>query len=415
MARGQLGRFLDTLRRVPGSPDDGAADGPLLERFASGNDGAAFAALLRRHGLLVWGVCRRTLGDGPDAEDAFQATFLVLARKARSVRRRDSVRSWLYGVASRVAVRARQARARRPGYERRARTPTPADPADSAAGAELRAVLDEEIARLPDRYRLPLVLCYLHGRTNDEAAEELGCPRGTVATRLARARERLRGRLLRRGVALSASGATLATPEVVPPSLFAATAEAVSAQAAGRAVAAPIATLTEGVLRAMYVAKLRTAAAVVVAVGILTAGAGAWGYAALAQPPAGTSSAAASLLAAAPVPAERTPERVKELMKERREAASEEFRARKAEFENGRGTLDQLLESAERLLKAELEMSTTRGARVEARKAHLEHLKEFLRVITERFKAGHTGVADFARSRYAALEAEIDLEREKAR
>ena len=411
MARGQLGRFLDTLRRVPGNSGDAAADGPLLERFASRNDGAAFAALLRRHGPLVWGVCRRTLGDGPDAEDAFQATFLVLARKARSVRRRDSVRSWLYGVASRVAVRARQARARRPGYERQARPPAPADPADAAAGAELRAVLDEEIARLPDRYRLPLVLCYLHGRTNDEAAEELGCPRGTVATRLSRARERLRGRLLRRGVALSAGGAALAVPEVVPPTLSAATAEAVSAQAAGRAIASPVATLTEGVLRAMYVAKLRTAAAVVVAVGILAAGAGAWGYAALAQPPAQPRAKEAP----APAPPDKAKEKMQALLKDRKTAAEEWHRARYAEFLAGRGTLDDTLESAGALVKSQLDLARDKADRVAAREAHLERMTEVAKVTHERFRTGRVGVADYSQTRYAALEAEIELEREKAK
>src|SRR5262249_53529694 len=151
-------------------------DADLLERFAVRGDEAAFEALVRRFGPMVLGVCRRILGDAHDAEDAFQATFLALAKKARGVRKRGAVGSWLYGVAYRTASRARADAAGRQSRERQAPLPPAADPVQEAIRHDLQAVLDEEMNRLPKKYRSPLVLCYLEGRTNAEAARELGCP-----------------------------------------------------------------------------------------------------------------------------------------------------------------------------------------------------------------------------------------------
>src|SRR5262249_48128930 len=155
-------------------------------------------ALVRRHGPLVLGVCRRVLRDRHAAEDAFQATFLILLRRARSLDRRGSVASWLYTVAYHVALRARADAARRPPPAR----PVPQPP--EAGWADLQPVLDEELGRLPDSYRAVVVLCYLEGKTNVEAARLLGWPVGTVKGRLARARDLLRARLTRRGITLSA-------------------------------------------------------------------------------------------------------------------------------------------------------------------------------------------------------------------
>ena len=186
MARGNLApviRQLCALSVRPGTTDDGS----MLERFAVQGEEAAFQTLVERHGPLVLGVCRRILGDEHDAEDAFQATFLVLARRAGSIRKQSSVASWLYGVALRVASKARVSAARR----RTGQLPTedvPAAPNMDLAVRELRAVLDEELNRLAEKYRAPLVLCYLEGKTKDEAATELGWPTGTVSGRLARAR-----------------------------------------------------------------------------------------------------------------------------------------------------------------------------------------------------------------------------------
>src|SRR5215469_9886075 len=205
----------------------GLSDGALLERFTARGEEAAFEALLQRHGPMVLGVCRRVLGDVHEAEDAFQATFLVLVRSARSVGKAGSVGSWLHGVAHRTALKARAARAARRRHERRvAVMASKADGAD-VAWAELRQVLDEEVGRLPEACRGPFVLCYLEGKTYDEAARLLGCPKGTVSTRLTRARELLRARLTRRGLALSAGLLATALCQgaapAVPPALAAAT------------------------------------------------------------------------------------------------------------------------------------------------------------------------------------------------
>jgi RNA polymerase sigma factor (sigma-70 family) len=186
-------------------------DGQLLAQFLAGREGreAAFRVLLKRHGPMVLGVCRRVLGDAHSADDAFQATFLVLARKAGSLRHHDLLAGWLYGVAHRVSRKAKAQAARRRDVERRAAGPE-AGPAGDPDAAELRTVIDEEIRGLPERYRLPLILCYLEGLHHHEVAQRLGCPVGTVESRLSRARERLRTRLARRGLApTSASLAVL--------------------------------------------------------------------------------------------------------------------------------------------------------------------------------------------------------------
>jgi RNA polymerase sigma factor (sigma-70 family) len=181
---------------------DAAGDGDLLARFAAGRDEAAFRALVERHGGMVYEVCRRVLRDPHEAEDAFQATFLVLAQKAKSLRAPALLANWLYGVAHRVAAKARG--------KMRASTADPVQPADparepalQAAWREVETALDEELSRLPDKYRAPLVLCYLQSKTHEEAAALLDCPPGSMSWLLAKGRELLRRRLKKRGVALS--------------------------------------------------------------------------------------------------------------------------------------------------------------------------------------------------------------------
>jgi RNA polymerase sigma factor (sigma-70 family) len=181
-------------------------DGELLTAFIDHRDGDAFAALVGRHGPMVWGVCRRLL-PAHEAEDAFQATFLVLVRKAATVTPRDLVGNWLYGVARQTALQARRTAARRRAREANvARTP------DSAAtddlGRDLEPILDEEISLLPEHYQSVIVLCDLEGLTRKEAASRLGVPEGSIASRLARARSKLAKRLTKRGVAVSAAALT---------------------------------------------------------------------------------------------------------------------------------------------------------------------------------------------------------------
>jgi RNA polymerase sigma factor (sigma-70 family) len=190
-------------------------DADLLQRFARTQDHRAFREVVRRHGGMVLGTCRRVLGHRQDAEDAFQATFLVLARRAGAILWRESAGPWLHATACRVSLRLRRRRTTRDRTARAGATPSAAPSASaSAAWRELCAVLDGELARLPAHYRAPLVLCYLEGNTVDQAAAALRCPRGTVASRLVRARQLLRRRLARRGIGADAP-ALVALPAVL--------------------------------------------------------------------------------------------------------------------------------------------------------------------------------------------------------
>jgi RNA polymerase sigma factor (sigma-70 family) len=262
-------------------PDGGGmTDGELLARFLSSRDDNALAALVRRHAPMVWGVCCRLLHNHHDAEDAFQATFLVLVRKAADVPR-QAVANWLYGVARQTAVRLRALAAKRGRRETQVLNmpePTVAEVRD----ADWQAVLDEELSRLPDHYRGVIVLYDLEGLTRKEAARQLGIPEGSVASRLARARALLAKRLTRRGVMFS-GGSVAAVLSAgsgsayAPPALVASTIKAASLLAAGRAaggVSAKVAALTEGVVQVMFVTKIKSVLAVVLVVAALAGAAG---------------------------------------------------------------------------------------------------------------------------------------------
>jgi RNA polymerase sigma factor (sigma-70 family) len=283
MSDTNLGQVLRRLRQLAGAPaGEAGSDARLLQRFAANRDEAAFAVLLQRHGPMVLGVCRRVLVREHDAEDAFQATFLVLARKACSIRRGDSVAGWLCEVAQHIAFRARSDAARRRTRESQV-VPMPSAAAEvQAARRELRPLLDEELARLPEGYRLPLVLCYLEGKTNAEAARELGWPPGSISKRLARGRELLRGRLTRRGVTLTAVALSALLGEnasaAVPAALGQAALRLVLLVSAGHEVAgaAPrlIAALANGAMRGMLLARVRTAVVVVLVMTLIATGVG---------------------------------------------------------------------------------------------------------------------------------------------
>jgi RNA polymerase sigma factor (sigma-70 family) len=208
MPSGRTNTIASRFAAGAGESVEAMADEQLLECFLSqGMDGAeaAFKVLVSRHGPMVLGVCRHVLNQHQDAEDAFQATFLVLARKAGSIRDRRVLGRWLYEVAYRIAVRARVNAQRRRSHERQGAEMSATVPEFDAAWSELRPVLHDEISRLPEKYRTPVILCYLEGKTNEEVAQQLKWPVGTVKGRLARAREMLRSRLTRRGLALSAA------------------------------------------------------------------------------------------------------------------------------------------------------------------------------------------------------------------
>jgi RNA polymerase sigma factor (sigma-70 family) len=281
MATGKLSGAIRQVRRTA-FLQDGArmTDGQLLDRFLNQCDEAAFALLMRRHGPMVLGVCRRVLANSHDAEDAFQATFLVLARKAASIRRRELVGNWLYGAAYRAALEAKAARRR----SRETQVNPMPDPEAPAADPwdDLRLALDHELSRLPDKYRVPVILCDLEGRTRREAARLLGVPEGTLSGRLTTAHRKLARRLTRRGITLS--GAALAAVlsqkaacASVPASLGTSTIEAVTAVAAGQGALAPIvstkvAALAEGVVKTMLLSKLKSITIVLAALAVLSGG-----------------------------------------------------------------------------------------------------------------------------------------------
>jgi RNA polymerase sigma factor (sigma-70 family) len=254
------------------------SDGELLERFRRLHEETAFALLLQRHGPMVLGVCRRIVRDAHAAEDAFQATFLVLARRAAGIRKQTSVASWLYGVARRVAAKARVRAARQRSHERQwADLPRP-EPCDQLSWQELCGVLDEEVGRLPEKYRAPVVLCYLQEKTHDQAARELGCPRTSLSSRLDRARALLHERLRRRGIGLSAAALAVvltekATAAPVPALLTLSTVRAALPGATSAAgLSAEVAALVKSGVPGATATRLTTGLAVLVAAGLLAAG-----------------------------------------------------------------------------------------------------------------------------------------------
>ena len=284
MSRSQFTLVLDHIRRlVKAAPDPSAgadlSDQGLLERFVRSRDEAAFAELMRRHAAMVLGVCRRVLSHSQDAEDAFQATFVIFARRASAVR--GSVGAWLHAVAWRAARRLRIQRARRSMQALGSADAIQPDGTAEVTWREVRSVLDEELQRLPEKYRAPLVLCYLEGLTQDEAARRLGWPCGVLRGRLDRGRERLRARLVRRGLGLSAAlfGAALAesatagvpaqvTSELVHDALLVAADPA----AAPTAVSAKVNALATEVTRTMIATNIRSAVLAVVALAVLVGG-----------------------------------------------------------------------------------------------------------------------------------------------
>jgi len=269
------------------------SDGELVELYVSRRDEVAFEALVERHGPMVFQVCRGVLSDPDDAQDAFQATFLVLARRAGSIRKGGSVASWLFGVAGRVAARARVAAARRRKHESGAAAmaarldgglsvPWPAS-AQERHELDRAAALHEELARLPQKYREPVVLCYLEGRTYQDVANQLRWPIGTVKVRLSRARGMLRGRLARRGLGFPAGLAAVglgaeSASAAVSPFLVRATLEAVAKAGTGRLAAGgivpPAVELANKVLRTMTMTMKLKVASAVLAIGMIALGAG---------------------------------------------------------------------------------------------------------------------------------------------
>ncbi len=422
----------------------GMTDGELLERFRTSRDEAgerAFEALVMRHGPMVLGICRNFLVDPSDAHDAFQAVFLVLARRAGAIRKSESVGSWLYGVTVRVAARTRATAIRRRIRERRVLA---AASAAALAGGSPEAiartsaehddgapVVHEEVARLPERYRTPIVLCYFEGLTHDEAAARLSWPVGTVRSRLARARDRLRTRLTRRGVTAPSTIGPLAawliaghSPSTASAAIRAATvasplpvqvptslARAAARVAAGQTLTAdswPAASLAlaDGVLKTMMLKKLTVAACVLLSLGICS-GAGAFLVrSSRAQNPAPAAAPPAKSAAGADAP---KPLEMDALLKALLEAARRRYDAQKSYYEEGRITIDRLVDACRHLEKYESIAAKTDAERSAVRSRLLQLLSDVERREEAERIAGRGTEADAAEARQARLEAEFDM------
>jgi RNA polymerase sigma factor (sigma-70 family) len=279
MANVRLGAVLGQIQRlVLTNGKDGLADSQLLDQFAQFQDQGAFAALVKRYGPMVLRVCRRVLGHHEDAEDAFQASFLILARKAASIRNKEALASWLHGVAYRTAMTAKRGARRRRQYEQRGAPQTHASPAGDLGWSEVQAILDEEVVALPSVFRGAFILCHLEGKSRAEAARALGIKEGTVSSRLSRAQKLLQERLTRRGVVLSTLWSLTALSRnaavaQVPNALVNATIKSAMAFAAGTpgAISVKAVVLAERALQSMLLAKVKVAASTLLVAVLVTA------------------------------------------------------------------------------------------------------------------------------------------------
>jgi RNA polymerase sigma factor (sigma-70 family) len=398
---------------------DRLGDDQLLERFVAGRDRAAFELLLWRHGPMVLGVCRRVLSAAHDAEDAFQATWLTFVKKAGSIVHRAAVGSWLYQVAYRVALRARAARMKRGERESLDLDRLAAASAgDLVETEELGRVLDEEVNRLPARQRAAFVLCCLEGRTGEEAARELGCPPGTVSSRLTRARERLRQRLIRRGLAPAAAlGGTMAgdawsspVSALLADNTLKATLLLSSGKAAGGALSSQAVTLAEGVLRAMFVTKMKIAAALILSVGMFAASSVLVHRTLTAapqakEPPAPPRQPVPKAEAAPPAAAPR--QVPKDLLEKQLDAARKVFKGRQVRIRAGQGLPTELYGWSERWLEAELALSSKKADRLAALKAHVERTREVEQMMMKYAEAGASRQEDTDAATYERARAEI--------
>jgi RNA polymerase sigma factor (sigma-70 family) len=421
-----------------GESVSGLSEWQLLERYLERRDEVAFEALVARHGPMVLGVCRRMLPDNMEVEDAFQATFLVLVRRARQLGPRDAIGPWLYGVAARVAMRARSEAARRRRLERLA-PEAAAEPGDrQVINHELGAVLDDELSRLPSKYRSAIVLCYLQGQTHEEAARLLQWPIGTVKGRLARARDLLRARLIRRGLTLSISTLMLALcrdsraalhrellDRTVKTSL-----ELAIGQATAQVVSASIASLVEGVLTSMFMNTLKWSGLAVTVSGLVLTGAVVMArqdgkpqheaapsardaYAKTASVKTAPADAIPAKAAAVTgVAGELTDDRLPDLRRQLVKAAQSDWSAAIKEFMRTSGSLEPAYQASKRLMEAQDADRKVPLDELTAVRAHSDRIKELARVAHTH--PSSTGVQSSQLKVYAA-EVELRLAEASAR
>jgi RNA polymerase sigma factor (sigma-70 family) len=418
MATGQWAIVLRHVQRLfQGESVSGLTEGQLLERFASTRDELAFGAILARHGPMVLGVCRGVLKDPEDVEDAFQATFLVLVKKANALRDSDRLAQWLYGVARRVSLRARSDSIRRKARERPEAEETVDHHATLDADLrELQSLIRDEVDRLSSNDRMAIVLCYLEGLSHEEAADRLGWPVGTVKGRLSRARDKLRERLTRRGVALPTSvqisSLSVAASASVPTALLRSTTMAAIQLASGQSLTAGIVsaqamTLMEGVISTMFTTKLKIGVAALVATcTVAVPGALAFQRPALLAQFGGQG--VATKKSVGPLSAkEAVPKPVDEAVEETSRLSEKALMSLEKEAAGGRArlTLETYYKWSRRLAEAKAGADFPEPARTEALQEHRDRMLKILGMIRQQGEKGQASV-DALEAEFRVLEAE---------
>jgi len=434
MATSQLQRVVQHLRQtVRPRTGSGQTDRQLLDCFIAQRDDDAFAAIVQRHGPMVLGVCRRLLPRHHDAEDAFQATFLVLVRKAASVVPREMLANWLYGVAYHTALKARAVMAKRQAKEKQVMEMPEPEVVSPDTGQDLRPLLDQELSHLPDIYRVPIVCCDLEGKTRQEAARQLGWSEGTLSGRLSRARAMLAKRVARRGLVLSAASlAAVLSQEAasaeVPYSLVISTVHAGSLFAAGQAgaISMKVAALTEGVLNAMWITKLKITTAILVTVCAVGLGSGGFAYRMQAAAQGGTTASVTSEQAVAqPADKQKTgdvvqepteQERLEKLLKQLEEQISKAQQPTEEErLEKVRKQLEELIRKAteeERLEKVRKQLEELiRKARAVQEPTNEERLEQVRKALEEVLRKRQAELQKQEQVRAAAATAQREIDK----
>jgi RNA polymerase sigma factor (sigma-70 family) len=423
MGARHLHRIVEHLGGVLLRQNAAGADAVLLERFLAHRDGTAFEVLVRRHGPMVMGVCRRILHNSHDAEDAFQATFLVLVRKASTIRPPSMVGNWLYGVAYRTAQEARKTVAKRRLKEANAIPRTEAVKSD---WDDLYHVLDQELARLPEKYRAVIVHCDLEGKTRKQVAEQLGWPEGTVASRLSTARTLLAKRLTRQGFGTSAAivaaivgpnATACVSPSVVSSSVRAGMLFAAGSTSAG-AVSASVIALTQGVLQSMLLSKLKLAAAVVLVLGLLVVTGGV-----LAQRSDDKTDQLKPQTKAGQEPRNEKPanekkaesaKAIKKLKEERLALLEKIHEAALKQLQSGAATEEHVHKAMVDVLAARLDLAEKAEDRIQVLKEAVVQAEAWEKTIARAYQAGQVPQSSYLRAQAYTLETRIDLEKAKA-
>jgi RNA polymerase sigma factor (sigma-70 family) len=398
----------------------GLSDAELLRSLVRTRDEASFELLVRRHAALVWRVCRGTLGNDHDAEDAFQATFLVFTRKAASIKPASMVGNWLYGTARNTAQKARSLIRKRQFRERQVAAALEPVQKPVREQQDLREIIDQELSHLSAKYRLPILLCDLDGLSRAEACQRLGWLDGTLSGRLARGRAMLARRLVRRGygvMAGSGGGVCItAAPGFsgAPPALVGAVVSASktgSTSALAHGTISRFAVILAGkVARSMSIAMLMRAFIATLVLATAVCGSGVALHRLGGEPPQEKDNASNKVKTEAK--SERTET---DCLNDMQAAAQKEWEIRMNQFNAGRGDLDHLYGTSGRLLKAALGMAKSEKDRVEALRGQLQRITEIEKSVRLRFQAAHMDAGSYEQAKFARSEAELDLIREGLR